>query len=38
MCGIAGYITKKKYSNFLFREASKNLKKLMNLEVKLMQK
>ena len=29
MCGIDGYITKKKYSNFLFREASKNLKKLM---------
>ena len=29
MCGIAGYITKKKYSNFFFKEVSKNLKKLM---------
>tara|TARA_Y100001970_G_scaffold220381_1_gene270661 strand:+ start:21847 stop:23712 length:1866 start_codon:yes stop_codon:yes gene_type:complete len=29
MCGIAGYITKKKYSNFSFKETSKNLAKLM---------
>ncbi len=29
MCGIAGYITKKKYSNFSFDIARKTLKKLM---------
>ena len=29
MCGIAGYITNKKYSNFSFEEASKNLKLIM---------
>lgn len=29
MCGIAGYITKKKYLNFSFNQASINLKKLM---------
>ena len=29
MCGIAGYITKKKYLNFSFDQASINLKKLM---------
>ena len=29
MCGIAGYITKKKYSNFSFKETSKNLGNLM---------
>jgi asparagine synthase (glutamine-hydrolysing) len=29
MCGIAGYITKKKYINFTFEVASKKLKELM---------
>ena len=29
MCGIAGYITKKKYFNFSFNKTSENLKKLM---------
>ena len=29
MCGIAGYITKKKYINFSFEVASKKLKELM---------
>ena len=29
MCGIAGYITKKKYSNFSFDIARKTLNKLM---------
>ncbi len=29
MCGIAGYITKKKYFNFSFNKTSDNLKKLM---------
>ena len=29
MCGIAGYITNKKYLNFSFDTASKKLKKIM---------
>jgi asparagine synthetase B (glutamine-hydrolysing) len=29
MCGIAGYITNKKYLNFSFEKASKNLKLIM---------
>lgn len=29
MCGIAGYITKKKYPNFFFNKTARNLSKLM---------